>query len=155
MIPAQSIQVIINVIMLLIAGWLGKLGLDEDSAAALCGALGAIVLAIVLATLQRKRLLETPPPPKTGDGATGESGRNFPPLGAFMLPMLIVIGLFGAPGCHSIDRISLEADRARYEAIEPLVVEHVERHPLQAASWSNFMSAWRQSIDARAKLVAD
>ena len=151
MIPAQPVQVIINVLMLLFAGWLVKLGLDDGSAAALAGAVGAIVVAVVLSLLQRKKLLETPPPTPTPapTDTRDDIGRRLP---AILLPLLIGLAIF-APGCQSIDRVSVEADRARFEAIELLVIEHVDRHPDQAQTWTNFLTTWRNSIESRSKIA--
>jgi hypothetical protein len=158
MIPWQPIQILLNLALAALAGYLAKVGIDSESAAAIVGALGAIIIPIVFAALQRRQLLLTEPPaspeaklpPPTSEGLSNKNGRGLLLLMLALLPVLTI----GCTAARSIDAASIRADDARREAIEPVVQEHISRHPEQEETWAGFMAAWKFSIEARRKLIA-
>jgi len=44
---------------------------------------------------------------------------------------------------------SVEADQARKNAVEPLILRHIDVHPEQSPTWADFLTSWQNSIDSR------
>ena len=106
-----------------------------------------------LAELSRRAPLspsKDTPPAKVHDNP---GGRGMLLLALALFP-LAAGGCNVASGVKSIDVASIRADQARRDAIEPVLQEHVSRHPEQAETWTYFLQAWGESIDTRRKLVS-
>lgn len=104
--------------------------------AALLAAAGLVLWGRIKAT---RRIDGTPPP---------VNGQHF-------LNCLAACCLLWLGGCSQLERLLdpdvLDADRERLRAVEPVIGEHVERHPEQAQTWRDFLDAWRGSIEARGR----
>jgi len=68
--------------------------------------------------------------------------------GLWLASIVLLLSLLALSGCASVD-----ADQDRLRAVEPVIGEHVERHPEQAETWASFIRNWRKSIEARRGLI--
>lgn len=79
-----------------------------------------------------------------GQSAGGQDTPRMPVWAGLLLAGLCL----GAVGCAP-DQVSVQADAARFAAVQPVVTEFKMNHPEQAISWDDFMRSWQRSIDAR------
>lgn len=63
-------------------------------------------------------------------------------LALLLLPLLAL----GVGGCASWTSSQVAAEQGRYDAVDPLVKEHVAAHPDQAATWFNWQWSWQSEI---------
>ena len=66
-------------------------------------------------------------------------------IAAVMLAFILTTFVALLSGCNA----NVIADQDRLTAVEPVIGEHVERHPEQAQTWADFLQSWRESIEAR------
>ncbi len=148
----QHITTLSRIAAIAVSTVLVKWGLSEDDATAAAVALIGIAIAgltYLWSIVEKRKLLNTAPPPPSPDDERDEWEKPY--IGAFLAPMFIVLLIFGT-GCN-VNSATVNADVARLEAVEPIIAEHVQRHPEQAQTWRDFVAAWRASIESRKSLL--